>query len=172
MTREEMMMGVYTLGSHEIYEPVEGLLLEPDTSPYTSVCMNYPYDAMFDGDYEAVVSGWWTSIHAYGLDLGAAEQVRKLTVYLVESHGTAGGWWPGYEGNQMDIYKSPDRCNWTLVQVNDAPTLSGVVGAFCKAELTLPAPTIARYWKVLNSDPNELTSIEGWSYGITEIEAI
>lgn len=172
MTHEELMMGIQIAGGEKLLEPVEGLLLEPDTSPFTSICMGHDHTTLFDGDLDSLVSGAWTSLFSYGLDLGSAKEVTKLVVHLNESHGTAGGWTVVYDGNQMDIYKSSDRCNWTLVQLNDRPPLTGVDGAYCKAELPLPAPTTARYWKVVNSDLWEHTSIAGWSYRITEIQAI
>ena len=70
----------------------------------------------------------------------------------------------------MDVYWSNDNLTWTLIQQFDRPTTYDVNGSTCKVDLEFPSVT-ARYFKVVNSDPFELTAAGGYSYGCTEIEA-
>ena len=173
MTHEELMMGVSAPAVQELYTPTGGLYAQPDTAPYTGTTLATPMAGLYDADYTKIGGLYWQPDFSFALDLGTAKPVAFLTVYLEVSQGGAGGWWAGYEGNQMDVYKSDDNANWTLVQQNDGPTLSHINGDLCRAILTLPEPAPeARYFKVVNSDPNELTSLVGYSYGICELEAL
>ena len=173
MTREELMMGVSSPAVQVLYTVNDGLYAQPDTAPYTGTTLTTGIAGLYDGDYTKLGGLYWQTAFSFGIDLLTAKPVAFLTVYLEVSQGGAGGWWAGYEGNQMDVYKSDDNANWTLVQQNDAPTLTHINGDLCRAILTLPEPAPnARYLKVVNSDPNELTSLVGYSYGICELEAL
>ena len=167
---EEMIMGVFTPGGPKLLPSVEGLYLEPDTSPYTGTTLNSGWDALFNGEWNETADEWWLSQYAYGIDLASPKLVSRITVGLIVSTGAAGGWWAGYEGNQMDVYKSDDNANWTLVGVFDAPDTSDHDEALCKVVLDFGGNHTARYFKVVNSDPQQLTSAFGYAYGISEMQ--
>ena len=153
------------------FTPIKGLLLEPDTSPYTGTTLTEDANVI-DGNRFISVSGFWWVHYSYGVELDAAE--ASLNVTRIECYGyvnvTPTDWYDASH-DSFKVYKSDDNSTWTHVEDFDGPSLHDLGLNEWGTTLELTTPTAAKYWKVVYVDATTVAFLPGGSSGnIGEVE--
>lgn len=149
---------------------IDGLYLEPDTSPYTSTTLSSD-PTLVDGNLWSGGSNIVFYEHyAYGLDLGSSKEVSLLKLYLTHACTDVDSYYAaGYDS--MDVFKSDDNANWTFVESYDAPPIFFHEDYHIGIELEFISSVTARYFKVVSRDNNIAFGTGGCSGKVREIEA-
>lgn len=155
----------------EKFTPTKGLLLEPDTSPYTGTTLTEDAEIIDGVRYTAATPNYWYIHYSYGIELDAVESLKK--VHRIECFGyvalTPTGWYVGHDS--FKVYKSDDNSTWAHVEDFDAPTLHHLAANEWGFKLELATPVAAKYWKVVYIDATTIAFNPGGGSGkIGEVE--
>lgn len=144
------------------YAPDDGGFQSTATPLTGALTLGFP--ALYDEDFLFEVGCAcmpWSQQCAFGLDLGSPKAVKTIIVYDNQENTV----WLDGNRDSMDVYKSDDNMNWTLVDHFDGPTRLAK-----QFTLELSLPHTARYFKVWNTEFQSLC-VEGFqSIAITELE--
>lgn len=151
---------------------VDGLYLEPDTSPYTGTTLTTGLSALYDDVYNVAASAnYWLLHYSYGIDLGSAKSIARLKCRFLIASGTATDVWYGSSYDSVKVFISSDNSTWTEIEQFDAPPIIDLNSNFGSFYLHLTTPQTARYFKVVCIDTGLAINVTGYSLKITEIEA-
>lgn len=147
---------------------VSGLYLEPDTSPYTGTTLS-ALAALVDSVLYTPASGnYWYVHYSYGIDLGSALTISKLTA-SGSCTVTPTGYYAGHDS--FKVFKSDDNSTWTLIEQFDAPTIIHSAANQWGIDFVFSANQTARYFKIVYIDATTLAfNPGGASAKIGEIE--
>lgn len=150
------------------FTPVSGAYLQDDNNPSGSTLSlsGSIENAIIDGNYCATALYFSVSHNwSLGVDLGSAKEVTEIILYDWNVAAPGIGWYGN--ADQIQIWKSDDNSNWTLVQDYHPVSRVGADDPGCvdyKMVCTLSTPAIARYWK-MNAAQNGLCAGNGtWLY--------
>jgi len=153
------------------FTPVQGLLLEPDTDPYTGTTLTEDAEIIDGVRYTAATAGYWYTHYSYGATLSGTEITQN--VHRIECFGylnTTPTQWFNSSYDSFKVFKSADNSTWTFVEQFDGPPLHhlGLYEYGFKLELT--TPQAAEYWKVVYIDTSTIAFDGGASGWIGEVE--
>lgn len=154
-----------------LLSPVNGLNLEPDTSPYTGTTLTTNAGLINSTRFETVEIGYWLQHEAFGVELSAGDAAANIT--KLEVYGICGVTPSGYYGASYDsfeILKSSDNITWTSVETFDAPPIHLMASGQWGIRFTLTTPQAAKYWKVVMTDTSLAFNPGGASAQIGEVE--
>ena len=157
------------VGGIEIPAPTGEVWVSTTHTPLAST-LNVTSKNMIDGNKDAVLAPNWNYHGSYGISFDEPKTIQGMEVFCKYTYGDVDEWYgAGYDS--VEVYKSNDNANWTLVKHFDAPTISYHAPVRFDFRLVFDYSETAQYFTVWNAESSSYLAVEGGAIlRVAEIE--
>lgn len=139
--------------------PTDGIWYSNTATPLTQV-LNIGMTGLINGNYVDPVGTNWNYHGSYGVDLGKEATINGLNIFCWCTFGDPTNWYTANH-DSVEVYKSNDNANWTLVQRFDGPPIFFHATQRFDFRLTFNSAQTARYFTVWNAESSSFLAASG-----------